>query len=605
MVSFSQANKLYNEGKYQEALVLYRELQGIYGESVVSGNIQRCLSLLKKGQEIEEKEKNSLRGLIQQVDRYFKTTVPLTSKPLVSVIMTSHNTEKYIESAIYSIIDQSYENLEVIVVDDCSTDKTIQILDRLSRSNKKIKYFRLNSNLGTYYAKNLGILRSKGEILFFHDSDDICHKNRIEICVKALQSNPQAVAVRAAYTRVDPSDGSIVEVDGHTYKLGLITLGIKREVFNKIGFFNCTTRASDDELFNRIKAYFKKSGIVDVAQPLYFNTMRRDSLIADMVDWNGEKSIKQKASLSRGNYVKVFSDFHKNSTVRFADKFIFPTIRDILPVDDSMTKLANPKLPVYINVCSIPEREEKLRRVVNALYNQCDFIHVYLDGYKKIPEFLKNDNKITVLSCNNKKESLRDNGKFILLEKLVKENKDGYYFTVDDDINYPVDYVNTLLKKLNFYNDKVVLGVHGVLLPVELDRYFSTKRKVLSFYRQLEDDKLVNILGTGTTAFRIGAFDGFSLSDFIHTGMADVFFAIECKKRNLLQIAISRYDNWISEMESDTPTLFTEFKNDDLMQTSLILKNNIKGNVNPQMYSLPKEVLDKLPNTPVLSFYQA
>lgn len=620
MASFVEANRLYNEGKYQEALNLYLKLKDVYGEAIVCGDIKRCREKIEYNlDEVWEQDKSITQktnlfnndgneifvdDMIKMADTWLSGLSPLRNEPLVSIVMTSHNSEKYIESAIYSLVDQSYTNLEIIIVDDYSSDNTINILTRLSKSYKNIRFFRLNSNLGTYYAKNLGITKSKGEIVFFHDSDDICHRNRIEISVKSLLANDGAVAVRTAYARVNPENGSIVKVDNNQYKLGLITLGIKRIVFDRIGFFNCTTKASDDEFFNRIKAYFKKSSIVDVAYPLYFNTMRVGSLISDMMDWNGENAIKQTPSLSRANYVTTFSEVHKNSKIRFADRFIFPTIRDILPVDDSMTKLSNPEIPVYINICSIPEREFKLRDVINAIYNQCDYIHVYLDGYKSVPNFLLDD-KITVVVSHSKTNSLRDNGKFILLEKLVQDGIDGYYFTIDDDINYPVDYVNTLIKKINHYDDKVVVGTHGVLLPKNLDRYFSRHRKVFSFYRCLESDKLVHLLGTGTTAFRIDLFKGFTLSNFFHTGMADVFFAIECKKRKIPQIAISRYDDWISEMDKDTPTLFSEFKHDDSIQTNLIKQHDIGGDDCFDFPNLSESLIQKLPNLPILSFYRA
>lgn len=620
MISFIKAHELYKKGNYQEALNVYRELQKIYGEDIVGGDIYRCQLKLGKLDEkspithhqktnIENNkdlgDKKHVQKFISQVDEYFSKISKIKETPLVSVIMTSHNTEDYIESAIYSLLDQSYKNIEIIVVDDYSSDGTIEILDRLSRSDKRIRFFRLNSNLGTYYAKNLGILQSKGDVIFFQDSDDICHQNRIEICMQALESNANAVAVRAAYARVNPSNGSIVEVDGYEYKLGLITLGVRRSVFNEIGFFNCTTKASDDEFFNRMKCYYKKIRILDVSQPLYFNTMRSNSLISDMVDWQGESTISQSQSVVRNNYVKLFTDIHKDNTIRFADRFVFPTIKDILPVSADMTKLANPKMLVYVNVCSIPEREKQLKRVISALYNQCDFIHVYLDGYKKIPDFLLNRKKISVVVCQDKNLSIRDNGKFILLEQLVNDGLDGYYITVDDDINYPVDYVNSMIKKLNYYDDMVVLGVHGMLLPKNLDRYFSSKRKVFSFYKKLDKDKFVNLLGTGTMAFRISRFKGFALSSLTHTGMADIFWAIECKKRNIPQIAVSRYENWLSEMKENTVTLFHEYKDRDEVQTRLLLENKIGGNVVREHFSLPRDLLDKLPNNPILNFYQA
>lgn len=619
MASFVEANRLYNEGRYQEALNQYLELKEVFGGQIVEFSIKRCQEKIGCYVDTSETYQNKfistitsnidcdetlIGDIIKNSDGWLNNLPNLKEEPLVSVVMTSHNSEKYIESAVYSLLDQSYNNLEIIIVDDFSSDNTISILTRLSKSYKNIRFFRLNSNLGTYYAKNLGITKSRGQIIFFHDSDDICHQYRIEISVKCLLNNDSAVAVRTAYARINPENGTVVKVDNHQYKLGLITLGIKRTVFDKIGFFNCTTKASDDEFFNRIKSYFKKSSIIDVNYPLYFNTMRKNSLISDMIDWKGESEIKQMPSVSRADYVKTFTDIHKNSTIRFAGRFVFPTIRDILPVDSSMTRLSNPEIPVYINLCSIPERESKLKNVIKSIYNQCDYIHVYLDRYTTIPNFLKDD-KITVICSYGKSNSLRDNGKFILLEELAKNGKNGYYFTIDDDIDYPLDYVNTLIKKINYYDNKVVVGTHGVLLPRKIDSYFSRYRKVFSFYRELGCDKLVHLLGTGTTAFRIDLFQDFKLSNFTHTGMADVFFAIECQKRKIPQIAISRFDNWISEMSKDTPALFSEFKHDDSIQTNLIKEYNIGGDDFFEFSNLPESLIEKLPKLPTLGFYRA
>ncbi|WP_147290499.1 glycosyltransferase family 2 protein [Actinobacillus ureae] len=612
MVTFLDARKLYNSGKYKDALYTYLELANIYGSDIVNIELEKCRNKLGNINEnttsLEEliikkdilSSNNDILSLIKQVDNYYNSSQNLKNKPLVSVIITSHNTEKYIESSINSILEQSYDKIEIIVVDDNSTDKTVVILDRLSKFYKNLKFIQLNSNLGTYYAKNIGILNSKGDIIFFHDSDDICHRNRIELSLKALEDKEGAIAVRSAYARINPNNLQVVQVDSLDYKLGLITLGVKREVFNKIGFFNCTTKASDDEFFNRLKNYYKKDKIAEIMQPLYFNTMREGSLISDMVDWTGENYIYQNTSLSRSNYVKVFKDFHSRNHIDFAEKFIFPNIRDILPVESDMTKLSNPSIPVYINICSIPQREQKLQKVIEVLLNQCDFIHVYLDGYKQVPSFLKHK-KITVIQSSGS-ESLRDNGKFILLEELVSQNKDGYYFTVDDDINYPLDYVNTMIKKLNYYHDSVVLGVHGVIIPYNSDRYFSKRRKVFAFYRKLEIDKIVSLLGTGTVAFRVNKFHSFKLSNFYYTGMADIFFANECNKNKLPMITISRHDSWLYEMEKNTPTLFGEFKSDDTKQTQIMKVYGLDRYKSKNDFNISEELEALLPRLNALEF---
>lgn len=81
--------------------------------------------------------------------------------------MTSHNTAQFIEASINSLLLQTYKNIEIIIVDDDSSDNTFEIASRIANTTSKVRVFRLNSNLGTYFAKNTGILKSKGDIIFF------------------------------------------------------------------------------------------------------------------------------------------------------------------------------------------------------------------------------------------------------------------------------------------------------------------------------------------------------------------------------------------------------------------------------------------------------
>ncbi|MGC6380265.1 glycosyltransferase family 2 protein [Pasteurella multocida] len=504
--------------------------------------------------------------------------------------MTSHNTAQFIEASINSLLLQTYKNIEIIIVDDDSSDNTFEIASRIANTTSKVRVFRLNSNLGTYFAKNTGILKSKGDIIFFQDSDDVCHHERIERCVNILLANKETIAVRCAYSRLAPETQHIIKVNNMDYRLGFITLGMHRKVFQEIGFFNCTTKGSDDEFFHRIAKYYGKEKIKNLLLPLYYNTMRENSLFTDMVEWIDNHNIIQKMSDTRQHYATLFQAMHNETASHdFKNLFQFPRIYDALPVPQEMSKLSNPKIPVYINICSIPSRIAQLQCTIGILKNQCDHFHIYLDGYEEIPDFIKNlGNKATVVHC--KDNSIRDNGKFILLEELIEKNQDGYYITCDDDIIYPSDYINTMIKKLNEYDDKAVIGLHGILFPSRMTKYFSADRLVYSFYKPLEKDKAVNVLGTGTVSFRVSLFNQFSLSDFTHSGMADIYFSLLCKKNNILQICISRPANWITENNVDNETLYHQYRDNDEQQTQLIMENGPWGysSIYPLVKNHPK-----------------
>lgn len=125
----------------------------------------------------------------------------MKKEPLISVIIPTHNSTSTITEAIYSIINQTYQNIEIIVIDDKSTDNTKEIIKKIQRENptKKISYYILpfddpdrfnktgrNINAG-YSARNYGVEKSNGEWITFQDADDVSFLNRIEWQYKLAQ----------------------------------------------------------------------------------------------------------------------------------------------------------------------------------------------------------------------------------------------------------------------------------------------------------------------------------------------------------------------------------------------------------------------------------
>jgi teichuronic acid biosynthesis glycosyltransferase TuaG len=112
------------------------------------------------------------------------------AEPLVSVIIPSFNAEATIQDTVNSVLNQSYKNIEVIIVDDHSTDKTTEIIKEISKSNSKVQSHVLKENFGgPAKPRNLGIERSKGEYLAFLDADDIWHPDKLKIQLDYMNSN--------------------------------------------------------------------------------------------------------------------------------------------------------------------------------------------------------------------------------------------------------------------------------------------------------------------------------------------------------------------------------------------------------------------------------
>lgn len=114
----------------------------------------------------------------------------MSNFPLVSVIIPCYNAEKYVESAVRSIMNQTYKNLEIIITDDCSTDGTFAILKKLVAEDSRIKLFKNETNLKIAKTLNNMIQFANGKYIARMDADDISLPGRVEKQVDFLEANP-------------------------------------------------------------------------------------------------------------------------------------------------------------------------------------------------------------------------------------------------------------------------------------------------------------------------------------------------------------------------------------------------------------------------------
>jgi len=214
---------------------------------------------------------------------------------------------------------------------------------------------------------------------------------------------------------------------------------------------------------------------------------------------------------------------------------------------------------VFAGIASIPSRERALEATVNSLLPQVDQIGIYLNGWSYIPNFLKHP-KITIEGFNGK--DIGDIGKFFWID-----NVNGYYFSCDDDLVYPADYVERSVKKIIEYDLDVVVGWHGSLIlePFE-DYYDKNSRRVFSFSSERPYDTPVHILGTGCSAFHTKYFK-LSLCDFDLPNMADIYFAIKGQKDLIRFLVIKHNKGEILEYEG---TRESSISLNSINQTSMI-----------------------------------
>lgn len=186
------------------------------------------------------------------------------NKP-VSVIIPTFNRVKTIANSIQSVLEQSYENLEIVVIDDGSTDDTESLVNEIIEANRnKIRYFKLDNNHGAAYARNFGVNKAKYDIIAFNDSDDLWHSDKLEKQMNFLSEHPDSILVYCAYAlkhnladsayRKVPSDPIDSDRSGETTFLELLynntigtpTMLLNKKAFLSIGGFDTSMRVLED-----------------------------------------------------------------------------------------------------------------------------------------------------------------------------------------------------------------------------------------------------------------------------------------------------------------------------------------------------------------------
>lgn len=119
---------------------------------------------------------------------------------LVSIIMPSWNTERFIAETIQSVIDQTYTNWELIIVDDCSSDNTDEVV--ASFKDKRIKYLHNEKNSGAALTRNKALREAKGEWIAFLDSDDLWMPEKLEHQIDFMNKNGYSLSF-TEYEKID------------------------------------------------------------------------------------------------------------------------------------------------------------------------------------------------------------------------------------------------------------------------------------------------------------------------------------------------------------------------------------------------------------------
>lgn len=220
----------------------------------------------------------------------------------VSLIVPVYNVDKYLEECLDSLINQSYDNIEIILINDGSTDNSGNICDKYSNKYSKVKTFH-KENAGLSSARNMGIEKSIGDYLFFVDSDDFIHPETIKImCGLMIKENCDIV--QCDFFKFHDKDSINFEpvtttvkhecYDGLTavksiYSEKSIEATIvcnkmyKRKLFDKVRF--PIGKRNEDE-FTTYKLLYESKKVIYIYEKFYYYRQRENSIMHSKIDIN-------------------------------------------------------------------------------------------------------------------------------------------------------------------------------------------------------------------------------------------------------------------------------------------------------------------------------
>lgn len=190
----------------------------------------------------------------------------MTVLPMVSVLMTSYNREKYLGFAIESVLASTYQQWELIIVDDVSTDRTFEIASSYAEKDSRIRIFRNEKNLGDYPNRNQAAAYARGKYLKYVDADDYLYPWGLTILVNLMEEYPEAGWGLCSLIQFPEKPFPILLTGKQAYEYHYggyeifnkapLSAIMRKEAFDKVGGFSGIRMAGDFEMWHRMALQF-------------------------------------------------------------------------------------------------------------------------------------------------------------------------------------------------------------------------------------------------------------------------------------------------------------------------------------------------------------
>ena len=466
-------------------------------------------------------------------------TAPVRHSELVTILMPSHNNEKWLVRAINSALSQQGVAVEVIVIDDGSTDGSVKVAREIAQTASNLKVISLLRNFGCYYARNVGVMHSKGAFITILDTDDIMSPDRIARQLDVLKTVPGLVACRGRQRRWTPDYTTPVS----ELKYGENSLLWRRDVLNRVGWYDTVRFSGDGEFRFRLEKTYGVAAVLKMEDEFYFTRTLENSLTTSKksrVFTLQEGQLALTMSPPRKNYRAAFTNWHQGGgKLRVA----FPQFSRPFKLG-AQAQNASPSLGQHRigTMESVSARRESLKEMLPHILPQLNELRLYLNDYDAVPDFAQ-DPKIRVVLGKDAKGDLGDTGKF---HDLSTEG--AYIFSLKDTVKYPADYVTQMIYRIEMLGRACIVGVHGEIFPNDKFTKLSQRKVFAIDTKQM--GQFVDLLGTGAAAWHSSCFMP-NLGEFETNDQCDLWFSAAAARRNIPLFIVPKAANWLTEHAVD------------------------------------------------------
>lgn len=363
----------------------------------------------------------------------------------VSVIMTVFNCEEFVERAIRSVLNQTHTNLELLIVDDHSTDNSLKIISKFAKFDPRVRVFRNIERRGTYWSKNSVIHKTTGSYITMLDADDYDMPDKLEKQLVVFSKDVRIQCVTCL------NDRKVSEYSQQSEKisLGYPSMMFRYQVFQTFGHYDTLKFGADSEFYDRLRSIYGPSAIYQIREILQVGPRRKGGLTGLVPEGSNPRRV----------YVNNYRTWHKTNPNPY---FEFPQKSRPFPIPDgaevTYTDLSNSTVYPSKSTSTLPvimcvwKRVDGFNKIVQQLNDQT-FKNFKLFIWNNNPSLtsqfaniLKNAN--FEFEIHNSEENIGGFGRFMYAKKIRRTyGLMDYCVFLDDDQTFDKSALSNFLKE--------------------------------------------------------------------------------------------------------------------------------------------------------------